>query len=254
MPADYVVLAPVYDALGMGDFANTMTPRLVDYAQRNDWMGRRVLDLGSGTSTNAEFLHRIGYMLTCVDDSAEMLQNAQDNAKRAGINARWVQQDIRKLNGVETVDLVLALDVLNELNTLQELGTVFEHVRKVLAPNKLLIFDLRTIEGLTQEGTIGDKLIKDDKTRLFVTQQNAYDHERQMHTRALSIFRAQDGVWHRFNARQVLRAYPLQAVVTMLQRSGFNPVRVLTLGLEPYDLNHGHGARVIFYAQRANTD
>ena len=43
MPGDYAVLAPVYDTIGMAEYAKRITPRLMDYAQHIDWLGSYIL-------------------------------------------------------------------------------------------------------------------------------------------------------------------------------------------------------------------
>ena len=77
MSDDYAVLASIYETLGMANFAETLTPRLLDYAQSHDWIGRRAVDLGCGTGASVRWFANHGYNITGIDLSPSMLQDRQ---------------------------------------------------------------------------------------------------------------------------------------------------------------------------------
>jgi SAM-dependent methyltransferase len=244
MPGDYAVLAPIYSAAGLSDYSYNILPRLIDYAQRNDWIGRRILDLGCGNAygwTHSK-LRTVTYNIIGVDESPEMLREAE----QVGLLGEWLQGDIRKVELSEPVDLVVALDVLNDLNALSDLEAVFRVAHKALPKGKIFIFDMQTIEGLTQAGAAGDQMIRDDD-HLTVFARNEYDYERQMLTRLYTLFGRGGQGWDRREARQTLRAFPVQAVATLLQRSGFSIMRVLGQNLDVYEMGASRSARVYFF-------
>jgi SAM-dependent methyltransferase len=223
-----------------------MTPRLITYAQQNDWLGRRILDLGCGTGVASAWLSQNGYMVTGVDSAPAMLQAARSTLRAQHVDARLVEQDIRALSGVEMSDMALALGVINELESLRDLETVFRAVAAVIPVGKLFIFDLHTVEGLTRRGLNGGEITL-DADDLAVAIQTTFDFERQLCQNAYLIFTRNAGEsWSRQRAQQVLRAYPLQAVVTLLRRSGFE-ARVLDERLTP---NIASAPRVFFIAAR----
>ena len=163
MPGDYAVLAPIYDITGMSDYARRMTPHLMDYAQHTDWLGRRILVLGCGTGASIEYLSNYPYAITGIDSSPEMLALARQKLADPGLNIRWQQQDIRELGAqITAVDLVLALNVFNEMNSLRDLETAFNGVQKALDTGKLFLFDMMTMQGLTEDGLSGNKMLYDD--------------------------------------------------------------------------------------------
>jgi SAM-dependent methyltransferase len=251
---DYAVLAPIYDAIGMADFAEVMTPRLLDFAQRNDWVGRRTLDLGCGTGVSARWLAQHGYRSTGMDNAAPMLQTARRTMDTSGLSLHWMEHDIRDISeDLGAIDLVFALDVLNELNALKDVEAVFQGVQKVLEPEKLFIFDLHTLGGLNEQGQTAQSLTYDSRTDLTVFSANAYDHERQTLSREHIIFRREANGWQRYEARQALRGFPLQVIATLIQRCGFAIMTVMDMYLQPVDLtapNAAHVQRVIFVAQK----
>lgn len=249
MPGDYDILSTVYTELNMGQFAATMAPRLLDYAQRNDWMGRQVLDLGCGTGTGSEWLAKHGYIMTGVDQSPDMLQIARDYYAGSNLNFRWLEQDVRHLTNISGMDLVLSFDVMHEFNNLRDIETAFKSVHETLKPNKLFIFDLYTIEGLIERNQSGDELNHDDNN-MTIFLENQFDYERQVQTRRFIIFRKQDKAWMRHDAKRILRAYPIQAIVALLKRCGFDTMNVLKTDLSIYEPGKSSATRVIIIAQK----
>src|SRR5690606_6635830 len=131
--ANYAALTPVYDAIGMSAFASAMTPRLIDYAQRNEWLGRRILDIGCGTGTSLHWLARHSYIITGIDNVPTMLDETRGKLDQAGLNYTLREEDIRSVGShLGNFDLAFALDVLNEVSSLRDLETVFTGVSKVL--------------------------------------------------------------------------------------------------------------------------
>jgi len=251
MPGDYDVLAPVYSRLGLADFALATTPRILNHIQRADWLGRRVLDLGCGTGASAHWLASYGYIITGIDREAKMLVAAR---RPDTSSVHFQQQDIRKLDNSHGVyDLALAFNVMNELESLNDLKAVFDGVRPLLEAGKLFIFDMHTIQGLTVSADIKDSIVV-NAADLTVLLQNQYDYERQLSSRRYLIFSheeaAEAGTWTRSDATLVLRAFPIQAVAALLQRSGFNNVSVLNLDLTPFEPGTASITRAIFVAKK----
>src|SRR5262249_28734836 len=143
----YRVLATIHEQLNMGSFARQMTGRLLDFAQRDHWMGRQILDMGCGTGESMRWLAQKGYIVTGIDQSAEML-----NLARATLQSgtRLINKAFKQVDDAIETDLVISLDTLYELGSLRELEEVFRLVHGFLKDGKLFIFDLYTVEGLVK--------------------------------------------------------------------------------------------------------
>lgn len=250
MPADYAILAPIYSSIGMDAFAEAMTPRLIDFAQRHDWMGRRILDLGCGSGASLEWLTRRNYICTGYDTAPEMLELARNRLEAAGLYHDLQQRDIRESrDDAGTFDLALALDVVNELNSLRDLEAMFNNAHRLLNANRLLIFDMQTIQGLTHAGETGDRIIRND-TNLAVITANRFDYDRQIHERRYIVFRREGEAWGRQEGERVLRGYPAQAISALLQRCGFHTRHVVTPQFEDFELGVSDADRIIFVAEK----
>jgi SAM-dependent methyltransferase len=233
----------------MARFAETITPVLVSYAQSNDWVGRRAVDLGCGTGASVRWFANYGYNITGIDLSPSMLAVAQQSLS-SGMSFQLFEGDIRTLSNLHDIDMVLALDVLNELNSLRDLEGVFTAVARVLSHDRLFIFDLHTIGGLAQQDQ-STRLINDSPD-LAVVLNKHFDYERQANIDSYLIFQRNGSAWQRQQAQRTLRGFPVQVVSALLQRSGFGIMALLNVRLEPVDPAATREPRVIFFARRVN--
>lgn len=251
MSADYAALASIYDTIGMDDFAESITPRIFVYAQANfDWMGRHILEMGCGTGASARWLAARGVNITAIDVSPDMLARARASIDASGLGLTWRQADIRALDAnYSSMDMVLAIDVMNDLLNLRDLEAVFNVAMRVLAPGKLFIFDLHTIEGLADRGRTRTGVLHEEND-LNVFAESDFDYERQANTTRYIIFRRQDDVWGRELATQTLRGFPVQAVAALLQRCGFSITSLQNSSFEIFDPVSSHANRVLFFAQK----
>jgi len=245
MPGDYEILATIYDDIDMGSFARSMIPRIINYAQQNDWMGRSLIDLGCGSGVSIEWLSQYGYITTGVDQSPDMLALARQRLD----NPMLVQQDIRQLQNISDADMVFSLNVMNELDGINDLRSVFDSVQKVLKTSKLFIFDLYTIEGLFARFQRGDRVAYSTANDMIFST-NKFDYDKQVHERNYIIFKKQGDLWQRTQASRTLRAYPVQAIAALLQRTGFKLSSVLNTNLERHDPNTSGTLQVIFIAEK----
>lgn len=261
MTTPYAVLAPIYDRIGLSAYAEAITPRLLLMAQSSlDWIGRRVIDLGSGTGVSARFLALRGLNVTAIDTVPEMLREARDRTNSEMSGLRWIAADARALTGVlppgETVDLIIGLGIASEIGGLREMEALFLAASHALDEDKMFIFDLETIEGLA--GQTNTRLLYEDSD-LVVFSQPEFDYERQTNTERMHIFEAVQmsaatsaKIWRRAEVERLRRAYPIQAVAALVTRCGFAIVSIMSsedADLRPYDAAD-RAARVVFFCRK----
>lgn len=250
MPGDYPVLAGIYDAINMDTFGHQTTPEIIDTIQRRGWMGRQIVDLGSGTGASLEWITRHGYVTTGMDSAPEMIAIATANFAAMGLSCRHLLQDIRQIDHQGQFDLALAINTLNELSSITELENTFRSVHHILKKGQWLVFDLFTIRGLMTSCSEQTVLQHENSDELAVFSSSCFDHERQLCRRDFTIFQKTDDNWQRQTAMLVLRAFPVQGVGSLLKRCGFSIVDIMTLDFKPYRPDSSSADRVIFIAQK----
>ncbi len=254
----YSALAEVYNRAGFADYARISTPRYISYAQSIDWAGLRVIDIGCGTGASTWYLAERGYRAFGIDNNSHMLAQAQihpddvDLSDLAFDPPTFVEMDIRHLESpIGPVDMVLAVGgVLNAIQSLRELESVFVQVNKALDAGKLFIFDMRTIRGLASEVGDRDDVYYDNGEDLTVTIRNQFSYETLSNTRHFLIYRQIEGGWQRQDEIHFERGYPTQGLVAMLERNNFRVAAVLTPDIQPFDVQKDTTGRAVFVVQK----
>lgn len=120
------------------------TARLLERAEQAGLSGDRLLDVACGTGHSLIPMIRREFKVTGCDISAEMLEIAR---KKVGDLAELRRADMRDLPVFGGFDLVWAVnDPINYLLSVDELVACFEGMRRNLAPNGIVVFDVNTLE------------------------------------------------------------------------------------------------------------
>jgi SAM-dependent methyltransferase len=249
MPADYDILVDIYDAINLGAIGKRLMPKLIDFAQREGWMGRRTLDLGCGAGDSLTYLAQHGYFVTGVDQHRGVLDMAQQRYDEKQLSATWEHQDILNLGLQGHYDLVTAINVLPELQGIRDIERVLRGVHQHLKDGQWFIFDLLSIAGLIARSQPTQNIVENSTQRCIIFN-SIYDYERTIETRQYTIFTQQDNGWQKHTAQRILRAYPIQAIVTLVKRTQFEVAHVLTTNFESYEPGKNQTDRVIIVAQK----
>jgi SAM-dependent methyltransferase len=254
----YSALAEVYDQAGLAEYARQSVMRYLTFALALDWAGRRVLDVGCGTGVSTWTLAAQGFRVAGVDNSAPMLVQAQQTPAdltdgNMVVDApMFVQADMRQFESpIGLVDLVLAIGgVMNAISSLRDLEHTFAQINDALEEGKLFIFDMRTIRGLANNLGDCDTVVYDNQHNLALIIRNRFSYETLSNTRHYMIWQQQGLKWERADEIHIERGYPTQAVIAMLQRTGFEVVATLTPDMGPFDIQDDPHGRVVFVAQK----
>lgn len=188
--------------------------------------GGRVAECACGSGNLTLKFRKMGYQITGLDLSEDMLERAMQKAGAAGLTIPFVRQDMCALSLPRRVDAILATcDGVNYLTAPGKVKAFFAAAFQGLKPGGGLIFDISTPEKL--ENTLGNNTLFSDEEEIAYIWQNAYDEKKQLVEMNLSIFERQpDGRYARFEERQQQRAHTRAELTEWLSQAGFEEIAI----------------------------
>ncbi|MBQ5389446.1 MAG: class I SAM-dependent methyltransferase, partial [Clostridia bacterium] len=225
----YSALSAVYDALNAE----------IDYGAWAAYIDRKikahsdipvslVLDLCCGTGQMTLALDALGYDMTGVDLSPDMLQIARDKAEAAGRkeNILFLCQDMCDFELYGTVQAVVScLDSLNHLDGKEDLAQVFSLVHNYLEPGGLFCFDLNSPYKFENIYGTNAYILEDEG--IYCGWQNFYDPESRICEFCTSVFTEnEDGSYTRRDDFEREYCFTQKEVEKLLAKCGFALVSV----------------------------
>jgi SAM-dependent methyltransferase len=246
----YTALSDVYQVAGFADYALAIAPRLQELAFDLDWVGRTLYDMACGTGDIACWFSSHGFRSVGTDISSAMLRFGTAQANDIGVDATFVNADIRTYKPDTQVEMVTCLGgSLNYIATLRDLESVFRQAQAALAPGKLFYFDLRTIQGLAEDDEV-ERVVFDNGEDVLIVSRSVFNYETLQLIIQYTILRyAEPDGWQRFEETHTLRGYPVQAVTQLLGKTGFQLLQTLTPDMEPAE-NRRDTRQHIFVARQ----
>ncbi len=178
-----------------------------------------ILELGCGTGEMTERLAALGYDMIGVDNSAEMLEVAQEKKDVSGHDILYLLQDMREFELYGTVRAVVSVcDTINYVTDTEELVRVFSLVNNYLDPGGVFIFDLNTV-GKYRE--LGESVIAENRDESSFIWENWYDEETHINEYDLTLFlRQKSGLYEKYEETHYQRAYEIGEIKDALARAG----------------------------------
>jgi len=218
----YSGFADVYDLL-MDDFDY---PAWADYYCRllEGIRPQLLCDCACGTgSMSVEFARR-GMRVTGVDISREMLENAAEKARHAGVQVQFACQDMCRLQLPKAVDaLVCACDGVNYLTTDKRLTAFFEAAHRAIRPGGMLAFDFSSRYKLIE--TMGNAFFGEERDEAAYLWQNSVDGD--IVTMDITFFLLEDeeeGLYRRVTEQHRQKAHDPAHIKALLEQAGFTDI------------------------------
>ncbi len=229
--ACYDAFAPFYDDFTAHHDYDMWTTTLEALAVRAGLHGRRLLDVACGTGKSfAPFLER-GYQVRACDVSAAMLARAE---MRARGRAQLDRCDMRELPTFGAFDLVCCLDdAVNYLHTPAELTAALIGMRRNLAPEGILVFDVNTLRAY--RSFYATATVVPTEERVLVWSGRASGDFRPgdlAEAEHIAYERRDDGFWSRSASLHRQRHHPEGVVRAALARAGLSCVAVYGMHLD----------------------
>ena len=123
----------------------------INHIKKNVPKESRILDVGCGTGTLTLALKDLGYNVSGLDLSEDMLVVAIEKARDLGVDIEFIQRDMRNLTGLLGFDCVLiALDSFNYLETEDDVQHTIAGAYAAISDGGTLIFDVHTPHKMTE--------------------------------------------------------------------------------------------------------
>lgn len=220
----YRLLSSVYDEINK-EIDYDRWARFIDRLAIEHYGSRPKLglDLGCGTGSMTLALTSLGYDMTGVDISPEMLDIARERAEALRVSDKilWLLQDMTDFELYGTVDIAVScLDSINHLSGRGEVDRCFSLVHNYLSPDGIFIFD---INGRAKfEKVYGDNTYTYETDEGIVIWQNEYNPSTRLCNFYITAFTEQpDGRYVRKDEVQRERMYTLKSIKRKLSLAGF---------------------------------
>ena len=178
-----------------------------------------LLDLGCGTGTLTEELAALGYDAIGVDNSPDMLWQAQRKRMESGRDITYICQEMTELDLYGTIDAVVsALDSLNHLTDYGDFCAAIARAALFLHPDGVFVFDLNT--PYKHQKILANNTFVYDYDEAFCAWQNTL-LEDSLVQMDLSIFvQTEEGLYDRLEESFGERAYSHEQVLKALEKAG----------------------------------
>lgn len=248
----FTALSEIYRPAGFAAYSAELAPRLLDLAFEMNWTGRSLYDMACGTGDAANWFSERGFRVLGVDNSPSMLRQAKADADARNISPEYVTGDIRNYDPGTQFEMVTCLGgSLNYIPALRDLEGVFRQAQSSVSRGKWFVFDLHTIQGLARPQA-ADTVLFDNGEDTFIVQREIFNYETLLLTRQYAVFvHTEKGGWQRAEETHLLRGYPVQAIIGLLNKTGFKVLRMMTPSFEPLAVESlTDEKQVIFIATR----
>lgn len=218
----YKNFAACYKRGNYNRFSSKMAELLPDILGEFSLHPEEVLDLACGEGTFSLRMAELGYKVTGIDLSEEMLNIARESAGGVGEEVKFIKEDMREISFSREFDLVTCwFDSMNYLKEEREWRQVFANVHKSLRKGGVFIFDMNTLYGLSVEWQEDPCYVAQDKEDVFEVHRTGYDREKDLAILKITGFVKRRGEWKKFEERHKEKAYPLQRIETIFREEGF---------------------------------
>lgn len=185
-----------------------------------------VMCFGCGTGKHDFELNKLGYSMTGIDMSPEMISIAQKTAADKGIDEKFNVADIRKYEPSQKYDAVISLfHVMSYQTTNEDLIDAFVAARKCLDDGGLFVFDAWYGPGvLTDLPTVREKkVIKQGCEIIRVAKPVMHDKENLVDVN-YEIIVMNNGEYHIIEETHRMRYLFVPEIKMMLNHAGFELV------------------------------
>ncbi len=220
----YEALAASYDRLTNDVDYEATVKFYMEILEREGVKPRTVADLACGTGSVTAILARMGYPVTGVDMSEEMLTVAAMKTWDLEPRPIFTCQRLEKLRLPKAVDLaVCALDSLDYILDPGDCETAIRRVYKCLNPGGTFIFDVNTPEKLR---AMDGQVFLDEDDDVYCVWRGEFDEKTNICSYGMDLFQRRGDQWDRSFEEHREYAYSQAQLTGYLKAAGFAHIEV----------------------------
>jgi SAM-dependent methyltransferase len=200
------------------------------FCQRGILPGAQILDAGCGTGRYSLELARRGYVVTGLDASPALLEEAQRQARQTSLPVSFTTGDMLAWRPAVSYDGILCRGVLNDLLDESSRQEVFYAFARDLRPDGVLIFDVREWDATARRKVrepIFEKAVDTPRGQLTFRSVTHLDHQQRRLLVAEQHTLAHDGGESVSPYNFVMRCWTLEELQHHLAQAGFRNTRYL---------------------------
>ena len=185
---------------------------------------RSVADLACGTGSATRILAEIGYRVTAVDLSEDMLTEAMDKCSDLENLPTFVHQNLAQLSLPRAVDMAVCfLDSLDYILDPADCEAAIRRTYKALNPGGIFIFDVNTPEKLR---AMDGQVFLDEDDDVYCVWRGEFDEDTNICSYGMDLFQREWEVWHRSFEEHREYAYSIEQLTGFLKKAGFTKIEV----------------------------
>ena len=186
----------------------------------------KLLDIGCGTGTMSLILSQVGYEVSAIDLSEEMLAIASERAQAMNVHIPFFAMSMSELEGFKDFDLaIIPIDSLNYLRTKEEVQKTFHSIFEALKPGGQVLFDVHSVFK-TDEIFLDGPFTYDEDGVAYVWHTIEGEEPHSVESTITFFVETESGLYERFDEEHYQRTYPIETYIEWLQQAGFSQITV----------------------------
>lgn len=184
---------------------------------------KMVLSLGAGTLNHELILDKLGYDMTCVEVSKDMINRAKKKISKK-TNIKLVHADMRKVNMEQRFDVALSMfNVVSYCKNQEDLEKFFNSANLSLKKGGLLVFDCWNLDAVLKNPPLSPWVkYKKGKKLLYRLTSSSLNEKKQI-VRMVDMIEVEGGkITRQEKEKHVLSAWRLKQLRSLLESKGFN--------------------------------
>ncbi|MDO5559590.1 MAG: class I SAM-dependent methyltransferase [Oscillospiraceae bacterium] len=210
--------------------------------------GNYLVDLACGTGSLSEEFCELGYDVTGIDNSEDMLGEAMDKKYDSGSDIQYVCQDMREFELYGNADIIIcALDSINHLSCAKDIQKTIERAYLFLECGGVFIFDANTV--YKHREVLGNNAFTFENDQVFCAWQNFYNNDDKSVEICLDFFeKTENNYYKRFTQTISEIALETEQMDDLLINAGFEIAA--HFDDDSMDPVHEKSQRVIYVARK----